>query len=422
MKEMQTVVFHVDVNSAFLSWEAVYRLRHLGAKLDLRTIPSAVGGDVTKRHGIILAKSIPAKKYRIQTGEPVPEALRKCPELYLVPPNYNMYQRCSRAFMDVLRRYSPKVEQYSVDEAYMDMTGAESLFGEPVCVADEIRERVREELGFTVNIGVGGNKLTAKMASGMEKPDKTHTLFPDELSKKLWPLPVRELFFVGRATERKLRNMGIYTIGQLAQTDLGILRAHLHKHGEIIRGFANGADMSEVLAEPEPNKGYGNSTTIAFDVTERETGRQVLLALAETVAARLRADQVKISVVSVTIRNYRLETYSRQRMLPAPTDITEKIWQAACGIFEEAWDGVPVRHLGIHTMKVSSETSRQLGLFDAMDYEKLARWNRTIDGIRIRYGNDAVVRASFLSGQIDHMSGGISRERRSVDYSRENVR
>lgn len=418
---MQTTIFHVDVNSAFLSWEAVYRLQHLGASLDLRTIPSAVGGDVTKRHGIILAKSIPAKQYKIQTGESVPEALRKCPELYLVPPNYNLYQRCSDVFIHMLRRYSPVVEQYSIDEAYMDMTGSEALFGNPKKAADTIRESIRETLGFTVNIGVGSNKLTAKMASELEKPDRTHTLFPEELPQKLWPLPVRDLFYVGRATEKKLQTMGIYTIGQLAQTEPSILRAHLHRHGELIRSFANGIDESEVLAEPEANKGYGNSTTIAFDVTDGNTARRVLLALAETVAARLRADEVKIGVIAVSIRNYRLETYGHQITLGTPTDITGEIWHAACRAFEEAWDGTAIRHLGIHTMKVSKERNRQIGLFDTVDHEKLERLDRAIDTIRKRYGNDTVMRASFLEGKIDHMSGGISRGRRSVDYSKQRL-
>lgn len=418
---MDPVVFHVDVNSAFLSWEAVYRLRHLGARLDLRTIPSAVGGDVAKRHGIILAKSIPAKAYGIQTGQSVPEALRLCPELYLVPPNYNLYQRSSAALIEVRRQYSPSVEQYSIDEAYLDMTGSEKLFGEPRRTADEIRERIRDTLGFTVNIGVGSNKLTAKMASEMRKPDRTHTLFPHELPDKLWPLPVRELFYVGRATERKLHAMGIHTIGQLARTDPAILRSHLHKHGEIIWSFANGIDVSQVLAEPEANKGYGNSTTIAFDVTDGHTAKQVLLALAETVAARLRADGVKIGVVAVSIRDYRLETWGHQITLDTATDITGEIWQASCRAFDEAWDGTAIRHLGIHTMKVSKEKNRQIGLFDQVDHEKLERLDRTIDAIRRRYGNDAVKRASFLEGRIDHMSGGVSRERRSVDYSRERI-
>ena len=418
---MRPVIFHIDVNSAFLSWEAVYRLRHLGAQLDLREIPSAVGGDVTKRHGIILAKSISAKKYGVQTGEPVTEAVKKCPNLYLVPPNYNLYQRSSAAFMEILRQYSPVVEQYSIDEAFIDMTATCGLFGNAVDTADEIRERIRDTLGFTVNVGVGCNKLAAKMASEFEKPDKTHTLFPEELSKKLWPLPVRDLFYVGKATERKLHAMGIRTIGQLAQTDQRLLRYHLHKHGEVIWGFANGQDMSEVLAEPEANKGYGNSTTIAFDVADRDTAKQVLLALAGTVAARLRSAGVKIVVVSVSIRNYRLETYGHQITLKAPTDITTEIWQAACRVFDEAWDGTAIRHLGIHTMKVSSGQNRQLGLFDQVDYEKLERLDRAIDGIRQKFGNDAVMRASFLKSRIDHMSGGISREKRSVDYEQERI-
>lgn len=418
---MRPVIFHIDVNSAFLSWEAVYRLKHLGAKLDLRTIPSAVGGDVTKRHGIILAKSIPAKRYGILTGESVPDAVKKCPELYLVPPNYNLYQRSSEAFIRVLRQYSPAVQQYSIDEAYVDMTSSCALFGTPVQVADRIREQIREELGFTVNVGIGSNKLTAKMASEFEKPDRTHTLFPDELAEKLWGLPVRELFLVGKATERKLKALGIHTIGQLAQTDPGLLRCHLHKHGEIVWGFANGLDSDKVLSEPEPNKGYGNSTTIAFDVTDREQAKQVLLALAETVAARLRADEVKISVVAVSIRNYQLETYGHQISLRTPTDITGEIWQAACRAFDEAWDGAAIRHLGIHTMKVSREENRQISLFDTVDYEKLARLDRTIDQIRRRYGNDAVIRASFPGSAIDHMSGGISREKRSVDYRTQRV-
>lgn len=421
MKTEEQVIFHVDVNSAFLSWEAVYRLKHLGAKLDLRMIPSAVGGDVTKRHGIILAKSISAKKYGIHTGQTVPEAVQQCPELYLVPPNYNLYQRSSAALMKLLRQYGPKVEQYSIDEAYMDMSGTEGLFGKPEYVADEIRERVKRELGFTVNIGVGNNKLMAKMASGFRKPDRTHTLFRGEIPAKLWPLPVSELFYAGRATCGKLHNMGIYTIGQLARSDPKILKSHMKKHGEVIWAFANGIDTGEVLAEPEPNKGYGNSTTIPFDVTDREMARKVLLSLAETLAARLRTDQVKIRVISVSIRNFMLETRSHQLTLNTPTNLTDEIWHYACRIFDEAWDGISIRHLGIHTMGVSRDQVRQIELFDPVDYEKKERMDKAIDDIRKRYGNDAVMRASFLGTAIDHMNGGISREKRSVDYSREHV-
>lgn len=176
MKQNKRIIFHIDVNSAFLSWEAVYRLRHLGGSEDLRTQVSAVGGDMAMRHGIILAKSMPAKKYGIKTGETIVEAKRKCPELILVPPNYGLYEKCSAAFLELLRQYTPCVEPYSIDEAFMDMSGTEELWGDPLTAAEEIRKRIRETLGFTVNIGISENKLLAKMASDFLKPDRVHTL------------------------------------------------------------------------------------------------------------------------------------------------------------------------------------------------------------------------------------------------------
>jgi DNA polymerase-4 len=416
------VIFHIDVNSAFLSWEAVYRIHHLGGNLDLRDIPSAVGGDVTKRHGIILAKSIPAKKYHIKTGESVPEALRKCPDLVLVPPNYNLYQKSSKAFMSILKEYGPVVEQYSIDEAYMDMTGTESLFGKPEDIANEIRERIYRELGFTVNIGISNNKVLAKMASDFRKPDKVHTLWLSEIKEKMWPLSVKELFFVGRATFQKLRNLGIKTIGELAQTDLSIIKSHFGKHGEVIWSFANGIDFSAVEPVPPPNKGYGNSTTIAFDVTDSNTAKLVLLSLAETVSARLRDDNVKIKVISVGIRDYNLGYYSHQKKLKTATNITREIYEAACQVFDGMWDKVPIRHLGIHTSQVVTEEIRQLNLFDDLDYEKLERLDRAVDDIRKRFGTDSIVRASFIKAdKVDHMSGGISREKRTVNYETQNI-
>lgn len=419
---MNKVIFHIDVNSAFLSWEAVYRIHHLGGNLDLRDIPSAVGGDVTKRHGIILAKSIPAKKYNIKTGEPVTDALRKCPDLMLVPPNYNLYQRSSSAFVNILKQYSPTVEQYSIDECYMDMTGTESLFGKAEDIANEIRGRIYDELGFSVNIGISNNKVLAKMASDFKKPNRVHTLWTHEIENKMWTLPVSELFFVGRATTHKLNNLGIKTIGELAQTDLSIIKSHFGKHGEIVWSFANGLDFSAVEPVPPPNKGYGNSTTIAFDVVDASTAKLVLLSLAETVSARLRDDDVKIKVVSVGIRDYNLGYYSHQKKLKSATNITREIYESACQVFDEMWDKVPIRHLGIHTSQVVIEDARQLNLFDHIDYEKLERLDRAIDDIRKRFGVDSVIRASFAkSDKIDHLSGGISREKRTVDYNKQNV-
>ena len=411
----------MDVNSAFLSWEAVYRLTHLGGTLDLRTIPSAVGGDMAKRRGIILAKSLPAKKYGVRTGESIVEAKRKCPGLTLVSPHYGLYERASSALMEILREYSPRVEQFSIDEAFLDMTGTERLFGAPQRAAEALKNRIRDTLGFTVNIGVSSNKLLAKMASDFEKPDKVHELFPEEIPEKMWPMPVRDLFFVGQATEKKLEKLGILTIGQLANTDVKILRAHLKKHGEVIWEFANGQDVSLVETEPAENKGYGNSTTIAFDVTDRETAGLVLLSLAETVAARLRKHGKKAELVSVSIKNNELHTVSHQTVLTAPSDITDEIYGAACRLFDELWDGSPIRHLGIHTGRLKEGQGRQLNIFDRTDYEKLEKLDAALDAIRNRHGKDAIIRASFLKSPLDHMAGGISREKYTVDYTKEKI-
>lgn len=392
----ERVIFHIDVNSAFLSWESVYRLRELHEKVDLRTIPAAIGGDEKKRRGIILAKSIAAKQCGVRTGESILEARRKCPGLYLAPANYELYKRNSQAFMEILREYSPDVEQYSIDEAFMDMTGMQALFGEPVKAAHTIKDRIRDELGFTVNVGISRNKYLAKMASDFTKPDKVHTLYPEEIQEKMWPLPVGELLFVGKSTVKKLEAMGIRTIGQLARTDLKILQAALKKQGESIWNFANGIDFSMVQPVPEMNKGYGNSTTISFDVTDEEAAKTVLLALAESVGARLRRDQVKIQVVSVSIKDNQLKRMSHQRVLPEATDVTNEIYSAACELFDELWDGRPIRLLGIQTSRAKEEEARQLSLFDDGGHDKWEQMDQAVDKIRQKYGRDAVKRASFL--------------------------
>ncbi len=422
---LENIIFHIDVNSAFLSWEAVYRLAHgaftetagqpagcrmayRGGGMDLREVPSAVGGDVTKRHGIILAKSIPAKKYGIRTGETILEARRKCPNLLLVPPNYGLYQACSAAFLDILGEYSDTVEPYSIDEAFVDMTTTCHLFGTPVETAALIKDRIREELGFTVNIGISHSKLLAKMASDFRKPDCVHTLYREEIPGKMWPLPVSDLFFVGPATAKKLFSMGLSTIGDLAAADPAWLKAVLKKQGETLWGFANGIDLSPVLASPAPNKGYGNSTTTPFDVTDTETANLVLLALSETLGSRLRADGAKVSVVSVGIRYADLSYFSHQRALASPTDLTLEIYHAARGLFPELWDGRPIRHLGVHTGGARyGACGRQMSLFDEINYEKLAVMDRTVDALRQRFGTDIVKRATFLDQPVSHMCGGV---------------
>lgn len=413
---MQKIIFHVDVNSAFLSWEAVYRLECLGEALDLREIPSAVCGDVKQRHGIILAKSIPAGKYGVKTAETISDAVRKCPNLMLVPPQYSLYEISSKAFMQILREFAPVVEQYSIDEAYLDMTGTASLWGSPVVAAGLIKDKIHRELGFTVNVGISNNKLLAKMASDFRKPNLVHTLFPNEIEKKMWPLPVRDLFFCGRATEKKLKDIGINTIGDLAKTDLSVLKRLLKKHGELLHAFANGADVSPVLNETSPNKGYGNSMTVPFDVCDASTAHLVLLSLCETVGMRLRKDDVKVSVIAVSVKDFALQSSRHQKTLFTATNQTNELYQCAARVFDELWDGhTPIRQMGIHTSRVVSADNRQMNLFTMHEYEKQERLEGAIDKIREKYGEESVFRASYIGGPIRPLNGGISKEKWKAD-------
>lgn len=423
-------IFHVDANSAFLSWTAAYRVNILGEREDLRLVPSIVGGDQEKRHGIVLAKSMPAKKYGIQTGEAIVTAQKKCPGLVVVSPDYGLYVKASRVFIGKLKQYSDQVIQYSIDEAWCVLDGFEELYGRGQMknLAYRIKDEIREELGFTVNIGISTNFLLSKMAGDLKKPDKVHTLFPDEIREKMWPLPVSELFFVGKATTSKLHRLGIYTIGELANADEDMIKAHLKQPGLIVQGYAKGEDLQPYMIGHESNKGYGNSLTAPVDITSAEYAGHLMLSLCETVGARLRSDNVRISLVSVHITTCEFHHESRQMQLLTATDVTEEIYQAACRIFERLWDGkTPIRQIGVHTSRVQTDAGRQYNLFDLQKYDRLETLNRTIDEIRKKYGEDAVFRAGFLKSNVSHMSGGLDKERRSgvtigIDVAGENTR
>ena len=413
----ERVIFHVDANSAFLSWSAAYRVKVLGEETDLREIPSVVAGDKASRHSIILAKSTPAKKYGIQTGEPLFQALEKCPGLVVIPPDYELYVQASRHFVDMLRQFSPAVEQYSIDEAWVDMTGTQRLWGTPRLAAELMRRRINEELGFTVNIGISSNKLLAKMAGDFEKPNKVHTLFPEEMGAKFFPLPVRDLFLVGAATERKLQRLGIYTIGDLAVADVRVLRKRLGKQGELLWHFANGRNADAVTPEPAENKGYGNATTTSHDVVTSEEAYQVLLSLCETVATRLRKDGKCGSCVSIHLRTNEFRHFSHQCVLHGATNITSEIFEAACRLFDEAWDGItPMRQLGVQITRLSGEPYQQFDFFSGLSpvqFERKLRLDETVDALRDKYGEDIIRRAKFAGGTEPHMAGGLSKERRT---------
>ena len=413
----ERVVFHVDANSAFLSWSAAYRVKVLGEETDLREVPSVVAGDKESRHSIILAKSTPAKKYGIQTGEPLFQALEKCPDLVVVEPDYALYVEASRHFVEMLRQFSPVVEQYSIDEAWVDMTGTERLWGAPRLAAEQMRRRIWEELGFTVNVGISSNKLLAKMAGDFEKPNKVHTLFPEEVEAKFWPLPVRDLFLVGAATERKLKMLGIYTIGDLAHADVRLLKKRLGKHGETIWHFANGRNADAVTPEPAENKGYGNSVTTPRDVVTAEAAHQTLLSLCETVASRMRRDGKCGSCVSIHLRTNEFQHFSHQAVLHGATNITEEIFKAACRVFDEAWDGItPLRQLGVQMTRLSNEPYQQYDLFSGLSpqqYEKKLRLDETVDALRDKFGEDILRRGKFANKPGEHMAGGLDKARRT---------
>lgn len=407
-----SIIFHIDVNSAYLSWSAVEQLKN-GAETDLREIPAIIGGDQQSRHGVVLAKSVPAKKYGIRTGESVANAFRKCPNLVSIPPDHKMYSRYSHALMVFLKTYTPDIEQVSVDECYMDFTGIANRFVSPVEGAMEIKNEVYRRFGFTVNVGISSNKLLAKMASDFEKPNKVHTLFPEEIQVKMWPLPIGELYMAGRSSVAALEKLEVRTIGDLAQMDVRLVELHLKSHGRKLWEFSNGIDASQVESERAEAKGIGNSTTLAQDVVTEEEASRVLFRLAESVGARLRKAGQRAGMLSVEIKYYNFETCSHQKQLFQDTNSDRVIHNAAMELFRELWNGEPIRLLGIRSSKLSEEGEpQQLSIFDIQPQQKKRklptrkqeRLDKALDQIRKRYGESSVVRGSSLSSSRSSIS------------------
>ena len=397
---MEQIIFHIDVNSAFLSWSALEKLKN-GEELDLRTIPSIIGGDTSTRHGVVLAKSIPAKAYGIRTGEPVSDALKKCPFLVSCPPDHRLYHEKSRLLMAHLADICPDIEQVSVDECYMDFTPVSAHYTDPLSAACQIKDGIRETFGFTVNIGISDKKVLAKMASDFRKPDLVHTLYHNEIEKKLWHLPLSTLFMCGRSSVDTLHNLGILTIGDLAKADPFIITSHLKSHGKMLWEFANGIDDSHVHPIPAEAKGIGNSTTLSKDALTMDEIRKCLLALSESVASRLRRAHMKASMVSVEIKYATFQTSSHQATLQTATNDSGCIYQTACHLAAELWNGSPVRLLGIRSSRLEDEDSPvQLSLFDLGTEkpltEKQKSLNEALDKIRSKYGKDSIVRGTLL--------------------------
>lgn len=381
-----------------------------GETIDLRTIPSVVGGNEDSRHGIVLAKSIPAKKYNIQTGETLYSARKKYPELVIVPPRYRVYMNCSKVMFEILREYSPSVQRFSIDEGFLDYTNMGKHFSDPISAAHTIKNRINHELGFTVNIGISSNKLLAKMAGDLLKPDKVHTIYPEEISTKMWPLPVEDLFMVGPATAPKLHRLGIKTIGDLAKYDVNLLKMKLNSLGKLIWSYANGIEASKVREQPIWVKGIGNSTTTPFNVEDEKTAYLFILSLTETVASRLRDSGLCCGLVAVSIRNKDFLFYSRQRKFNYPTDSTDEIYCIAKELFKEVWKGEVIRHLGVRVSELSLGNNVQMALFTKRDLVKMKAIDTTIDKVRAKHGFNAITRASFTLSGIPAFSGGIGED------------
>lgn len=400
-------IFHIDVNSAYLSWTAVKMLRE-GSSVDIRKIPAIIGGDREKRHGIVLAKSASAKKFGVVTGEPIVNALSKCPHLTIIPPEHDYYEAQSKKCMDLLREYTPDLEQVSIDECYMDYAGIRNSFSSEREAAYAIKDAVKTRLGFTVNIGISDVKVLAKMASDFAKPDRVHTLYKREIKEKMWPLPVEDLFMAGKSSVNILHKLGIFTIGQLAISPVDVLEAHLKSHGRLLWEYANGIDESPVKRTKEELKGVGNSTTLPYDFDKVEDIEKILLRLAEKVGGRLRSGGHLAKTIAVEIKYNDFVKSSKQITLDTPTDSGTEIYKLSKILFKELWNKKPVRLLGIRTANlIDQEEPEQMSVMDMLNAdaesqslrksrEKMKQLDKALDAIKEKYGEGAVSRASLM--------------------------
>ena len=398
MEEVQRQILHIDVNNAFLSWTAIDRLAQ-GEKIDIREIEAVIGGDEAKRSGIVLAKSMKAKRKGVCTGETLYQARLKCPNLQVFKGDYKSYKKHSNDLYNLLLQYTDKIERFSIDECFLDMTyylGNEELLRK----AYEISKRVKKELGFTVNIGVAHNKLLAKMASDFIKPDRVHTLYEDEIPTKMWALPVSELFMIGKKTLPKLYNLKIKSIGDLAKQDKSFLIKKFGKHGLMMWEYSNGIDNSEVKYLEERPKGIGNSVTLPSDILEKEKIEKVLLSLAEQVSYRLRKHNMCANVVNVSLRTKDFKDFSHQKKLICATANTRDIYEVAKELLKEMYEnGTFIRLVGLRVDKLEDKNEMQLSLFSNEKDEKQEKLDKVIDSLKDKYGYNFITRAGKLHSE-----------------------
>ena len=390
----ERIIFHIDVNNAFLSWTAIYLLNN-GYKKDIRKIPSIIGGDETKRRGIVLAKSPVAKKYGIVTAETIYSARQKCHNLEIFPANYKWYQEKSKELMTYLSQYSPVQEQLSIDECFLDMTGMNYIYKNLIKLAYHIKDEIKKQFGYTVNIGIANNKLCAKMASDFEKPDKVHTLFKNEIKEKMWPLPVNDLFMCGKKTTHKLNEININTIGELANTNIKVLEKYFKSYGEYLHDAAWGIDNSKVETEKQQRQSISTTTTLPHDYTDKEKLREVIFSQIEDVTRQLRNKKLYTKTVTLILKNNLFKTTTSQKSLLKPTDNTKEILKEIYEILDEKYDNTPVRLVGVRLSNLTSEKNEQISLFDEKEEKNDNNIQETVDIINNKFGKAVLKPASL---------------------------
>ncbi len=392
---MYRFIMHIDVNNAFLSWTAVEMLKN-GSDIDIRTIPAIIGGDEKQRHGIVLAKSNIAKQFGIKTADTIYQAKKKCPQIRIFPSKHSMYQKYSNELYQYLLTYTDRIERFSIDECFIDFSDLVKDRTSFIKLANQISRDIKQKFGFTVNIGLSTNKILAKMASDFEKPDKIHTLYPEEIQKKMWNLPIGELFMVGRKSVPKLSLLGIITIGDLAKYDKKIIVKRLGKFGEMIWNYSNGIDYEEVHHETELPKGIGNSVTLPKDCNNIDELNKILLALSEKVSYRLRSYSLKATVINVQIKTNEFITYSHQIKISIPTDNTKEIYTIAKKLLKQLYKNQAIRLVGVRVDNLTDGKQEQINLFEK-NHLKLNNLDKTIDKIKDKYGYNSIT----LAGKMD---------------------
>lgn len=391
---MERIIFHIDVNNAYLSWTAVKKLQE-GEKLDIRTIPSVIGGNEKDRHGIVLAKSPVAKKMGVVSAEPIVSARRKCPNLQVFPPDFYWYYKQSNLMYEYLTQFTPLIERYSIDECFLDLTGTNLLYKDYLELAYKIKDHIKNEFGFTVNVGIGSNKLCAKMASDFLKPDRVHTLYPNEIKEKMWPLDVGDLFMVGKSTAKTLKSIGINTIGDLAVCKESYLKKYFKNQTKFLIESANGIDYSKVEVISDKRDSISVSETLPHDVSDKEKIKEILFRQTEQVTRSLRYQKQYAKTVAITYKNSSFQTYQHQMKLNVPDNSTTNIYKAVIEILDESWKDEAIRNIGVRLADFCDNRVEQVDIFSEVKEEKQDKIEEIADSINKKYGGASVMPASI---------------------------